>query len=227
MKKVTSNIKLVAITALLATSACQGQGGYYDNKQTYQGAGLGAIVGAAAGALSGKGSTDRRQKAMVGAGIGAVAGGGYGAYMDNQEAQLRKSLAGKGVKINRIGDQLLLTMPSSITFDSSSSTLNSQFIYTLGDVADALNAYEKTTIRVTGHTDSTGDANYNQTLSEDRANAVANALRRNGVQGSRLYVVGEGERNPVASNNTESGKAANRRVEVEISPAQQKNLFNM
>jgi outer membrane protein OmpA-like peptidoglycan-associated protein len=125
MKKFAS----IAVISLLTTAACQGQGGYNDNRQTYQGAGLGAIVGAATGALTGKGSTDRRQRALAGAGIGAVAGGGYGAYMDNQEAEFRRSLSGKGVQIQRVGDELVLTMPDNITFDTGSSALKPNFVY--------------------------------------------------------------------------------------------------
>jgi len=222
-------MKKLGILAVLAltTTACQQGGGYYDNKQTYQGAGLGAIVGAAAGALSGKGSTDRRQKAMIGLAAGGLVGGGYGAYMDEQEAQFRKSLSGKGINIQRVGDQLTLTMPSNITFDSNSSAVKSGFTYTLRDVSDVLNQYSQTSINIIGHTDSSGAADYNQNLSEDRANAVANALRSNGIAGQRLYVIGAGEDQPIASNESESGKAANRRVEIKISPVQQKNLFNM
>lgn len=222
-------MKKIAILALatMVTTSCQGQGGYYDNKQTYQGAGLGAVIGAAAGALSGKGSTDRRQKAMVGAGAGLLLGGGYGAYMDDQEAQMRQVMRGKGVNIQRQGDQLLLTMPNKITFDTNSSALKSGFIHTLNDISEVLNYYNKTTIKVIGHTDSSGTAAYNQTLSEKRASAVANRLRSNGVSGQRLYVVGAGEGQPIASNDSPAGKAQNRRVEIKITPVKQANLFNM
>lgn len=222
MKKIAT----IAMVAMVATS-CQQQGGYYDNKQTYQGAGLGAIIGATAGALSGKGSTDRRQKAMVGLAAGALLGGGYGAYMDKQEAELRRSLSGKGINIQRQGDQLVLTMPHNITFASGSSALKSGFKYTLRDVSEVLNHYNQTSVKVIGHTDSSGEASYNQNLSEKRASAVADVLRSNGVGSGRLYVVGAGESYPVASNETAAGKAQNRRVELQISPVQQKNLFNL
>ena len=217
MKKL---ITILATASLL--SACQQASESYDNNQsTYGGAAIGAVVGGVIGSLTGDGSTERRQRATVGAAIGALAGGGIGQYMDRQEDQMREQLKGSGVEVERRGDDLLLNMPSSITFNVDSSAIQPQFTSTLREVAQVLTQYDRTTIRVGGHTDSSGETSYNQALSEDRAFAVSSRLQQLGVDRSRLEVRGYGETQPIASNSTVSGKAQNRRVEITISPMAQ------
>ncbi len=184
-------------------------------------AGIGAIGGALGGYLLGDvigGRNDRTEK-IVGAGIGAIAGAGVGYYMDEQEKKLRAQTAGTGVDVVRQGDELLLRMPSGITFGTDQSAIQSQFYPTLNQVADTLKQYPKTAIDVLGHTDSTGSESYNQALSERRARSVADYLAGQGVQSVRIATRGYGELQPIASNETESGRAENRRVEIRITPA--------
>ncbi len=182
------------------------------------GAGLGALAGAAIGSLTGDGSTERRQNAMIGAGIGAVAGGGAGYYMDRQEAKLRDQLRNSGVSVTRVGDDIILNMPSNITFASNSSNLQPHFYKVLNSVSLVLGEFEKTYVDVSGHTDSTGAESYNQQLSNQRANAVGQYLIGKGVIQQRVLIKGYGESSPVASNTTSAGRAANRRVEIKLTP---------
>ncbi|MCB1516670.1 MAG: OmpA family protein, partial [Hyphomicrobiaceae bacterium] len=147
-----------------------------------------------------------------------LAGGAVGAYMDQQEAELRAQLQGTGISVTRVGDQIILNMPSNITFDVDSSAVKPAFNSTLQSVALVLNKYNKTLVDVYGHTDSDGSEEYNLNLSRQRAVAVANVIAGFGVDPRRFYVDGKGESQPIASNNTEAGKAANRRVEIQISP---------
>lgn len=189
--------------------------------RTISRAGIGAIGGALGGYLLGDvigGRNDRTEK-IVGAGIGALAGAGVGYYMDEQERKLRQQTAGTGVEVVRQGDELLLRMPSGITFATDQSAIQPQFYTTLNEVAATLKQYPKTTIDVLGHTDSTGSESYNQSLSERRARSVADYLVGQGVQSVRIATRGYGESQPVASNETESGRAQNRRVEIRIAPA--------
>lgn len=209
---------VAAVSLLVFITACSTVNPYTQEKQTSKaakGAGIGAAAGAVVGLLT-KG--DKLQNALIGAGVGAVAGGGVGYYMDVQEAKLRQKLEGTGVSVTRIGDNITLNMPSSITFSLNSADLNAQFYNALNGVAMVLKEYEKTVVEVAGHTDSSGSDQYNQTLSEKRAQAVAGYLSGQGVKSQRLMAIGAGETRPVASNDTEQGRSANRRVEITLVP---------
>jgi outer membrane protein OmpA-like peptidoglycan-associated protein len=172
------------------------------------------------GAASGGDATERRQRATVGAAAGAAIGAGVGVYQDRQEAALRRQMAGTGVEVERQGDNITLNMPSGITFDFDRAELKSEFRPVLDNLATTLNEYNQTRIEVTGHTDSKGTDAYNMTLSQNRANAVAGYLGSRGVASSRMVVTGAGETRPVASNDTDSGRAQNRRVEITLVPMQ-------
>lgn len=204
---------MLAATAACTTDPETGQ-------RSISKAAIGGIGGALGGYLLGDlvgGRNDRTEK-ILGAGIGAVAGAGIGSYMDAQERKLREQTAGSGVDVIRDGDNLLLRMPSGITFAFNKSDVQSQFQPTLNEVASVLAQYPKTYIDVYGHTDSDGADAYNQTLSERRAQAVSSYLVSKGVQSARIGTRGFGETQPIASNATEEGKAANRRVEIKIAP---------
>jgi outer membrane protein OmpA-like peptidoglycan-associated protein len=212
--------KLVGVGVVVAclTAGCTTVNPYTRETQTSKaakGAGIGAAVGAVAGLLT-KG--DKLENALIGAGVGALAGGGVGYYMDVQEAKLRQKLEGTGVSVTRVGDNITLNLPSSITFATNSADLNAQFYNALDGVSMVLKEYNKTVIEVAGHTDSTGSDQYNQQLSQRRASSVANYLASHGVVNQRLITVGAGETHPVASNDSESGRAQNRRVEMTIVP---------
>lgn len=179
------------------------------------GAGGGAIGGAIIGAAVGG---DPRIGALIGAGVGGLTGGAIGNYMDQQEAELRAQLQGTGVSVTRVGDNIVLNMPSNITFDVGKSDVKPQFRTTLTSVALVLKKFNRTIVDVYGHTDSTGSEESNLKLSQDRALAVANIVAANGVDSRRFYIDGRGEGQPVASNTTEAGRAQNRRVEIQIAP---------
>jgi outer membrane protein OmpA-like peptidoglycan-associated protein len=183
-------------------------------------AAIGGIGGAIGGYLLGDlvgGRRDRTEKA-VGAGIGAVAGAAVGAYMDEQERELRARTAGSGVTVTRQGDDLLLNMPSAITFATDSADVAPQFARTLDQVAEVLGRHERTFVDVYGHTDSVGSDAYNLELSRRRAAAVAGYLEARGLQPARVGIRGFGETQPVAPNDDEAGRAANRRVEIKVVP---------
>ena len=217
-------LKLAALGATLAvfTAGCATYTGQTndpnDPNRTQRGALIGAAIGAAAGLLSGDDAVERRQRAMVGAGIGALAGGGIGAYQDRQEAELRRETAGTGIDVSRDGDVIKLNLPDGVTFDFAKYDLKPQFYPALNTIASTLKEYNQTIVEVSGHTDSVGSDAANQTLSERRANAVSSYLIGQGVQRERFEVVGMGERYPVASNDTDSGRALNRRVEIRLLP---------
>lgn len=214
----------VALAATLSLAGCATYTGQTndpnDPNRMQRGALIGAGLGAVAGLLSGDDATERRQRALAGAGVGALAGGAIGAYQDRQEAALRSQLAGTGVDVVRQGDNITLSMPGAITFGFDSSALAPQFRPVLDDLAMTLNEYNQTIIEVAGHTDSVGDAAYNQTLSEQRAATVATYLAGRGVMRDRMITIGAGESRPIASNDTEAGRAQNRRVEITLVPLQ-------
>jgi outer membrane protein OmpA-like peptidoglycan-associated protein len=182
------------------------------------GAGTGAVVGAFAGAATGN---DPRIAALIGAGLGGLTGAAVGHYMDQQEAELRAQLQSTGVSVTRVGNQIILNMPSNITFQTDSATVNTAFNDTLVSVGLVLKKFNKTIVDVTGHTDNTGSDAHNQDLSQRRAVAVATILANQGVDQRRFYIEGKGESDPIASNATESGRSQNRRVEIQISPLTQ------
>ena len=138
--------------------------------------------------------------------------------MDKQERDLRARTAGTDVRVTREGDNLVLNIPSGITFAYDSANVQPQFQQTLNQVAETLGQYQQTYIDVYGHTDSTGSDAYNQHLSERRADSVAKYLESRGVQSARIGTRGYGESQPIASNDTDAGRAANRRVEIKIVP---------
>jgi outer membrane protein OmpA-like peptidoglycan-associated protein len=211
-------------TMLLATAACTTDPNTGERRVSK--AAIGGIGGALGGYLLGDlvgGKRDRTEK-ILGAGIGGLAGAGIGAYMDQQERKLREETAGTGVDVERQGDNLLLRMPSGITFAYDKADVQPQFQPTLNDVAQVLAEYPKTYIDVYGHTDSDGSDAYNQGLSERRAQSVATYLSGHGVQSARIATRGYGETQPIASNATEEGKAQNRRVEIKIVPVAEGDL---
>jgi len=173
-------------------------------------------IGAAAGAVVGAAVSSKKDRAK-GAAIGAAVGGGAGYYFDYQEKLLREKLQGTGVSVTRLENGgIKLNMPGNISFASGDSQLMSSFYPTLSSVAQVFKEYDKTAIKITGHTDSTGSFELNQTLSERRAASVESYLVSKNISGNRIHTAGYGPRYPIASNSTADGRAANRRVEIEI-----------
>ncbi len=193
--------------------------GQQKTTNTTKGALGGALAGALIGALTNTSDGKQAAKnAMIGAGIGALAGGGVGYYMDRQEAKLRQQLQGTGVSVTRVGDSIILNMPSNITFAVDSARIDAQFYDVMNSVALVFQEFDQTYIDVMGHTDSTGSEEYNMGLSQNRAGSVAQYFISQQVLPQRLIVSGFGETRPVTTNDTPEGRAANRRVELQISP---------
>ena len=212
MKRLVAGAVALSFISACTTDPYTGQ---QKVSNTAGGAALGALAGAGVGLLAGG---DDRRNALIGAGVGALAGGAIGGYMDQQEAELRGYLRGTGVSVTRNGNQIILNMPSNITFATDQDQVIPPFFETLNAVALVINKYNRTIVDINGHTDSTGSAGYNQGLSQRRASSVASYLIGRGVDGRRLATNGFGDTRPIASNDTPDGRAQNRRVEIYLSP---------
>lgn len=182
--------------------------------------GLGALAGAAVGAATSS-SKDRGKGALIGAAVAGAAGAGYGYYADKQEAELRRSMQGTGVEVQRQGDDIKLIMPGNITFATDSAQISSNFYSSLNNLAASFRQYDQNSVEIVGHTDSTGSHSYNLSLSQRRAQSVADYLIAQGVNASRVSTRGVGPDQPVASNASEAGRSQNRRVEVNLRPLAQ------
>ena len=215
-------IKRISVLALVAVTLW-GCAAPQNNTQkgALYGTGIGAAVGAGLGQVIGGDTKSTLVGAGIGAALGGVAGGSIGRYMDNQEAALRQQFAAsEAANIQRNADLLAVTFKSDVLFDVNSSTLKAGAYTEIDRVAKVLVQYPQTTIQIAGHTDSSGSETYNQTLSERRGMSVQNALSGQGVDATRMQVIGFGEGQPIADNATETGRQLNRRVVVTIAPQQ-------
>ena len=179
----------------------------------------GGVLGAAGGAIIG-GIAGGSKGALIGAAAGGVTGAGVGGYMDLQAKALRQELQGTGVSVKTVGEKIVLVMPGNITFSTNSYTIKDSFKPVLTSVSKVLKKYDKTYVQIVGYTDNTGTASINNTLSYNRANAVANYLKLKGVSANRMLIEGKGSKNPIASNSTASGREKNRRVEITLVQAE-------
>lgn len=211
---------LTAIAAGVALAGCA------DRPLTFME--TGALIGAASGAVIGAVAykKNRTKGAVVGAVGGGLAGGAVGAYMDTQKRDLEKNLAQEiqagQARVEKLpGDVVRVTMTNQTAFETDSAAIKPGFHSTMDKLADVVVRYGKTTLTVVGHTDNVGTDSYNQRLSERRALSVAQYLESRRVDGMRLATAGKGETQPVASNSTESGRQANRRVEIYVEPVVQ------
>lgn len=202
-------ILCVGAAALVACTNLDGSA-----NRTGTGALIGAGVGTVAGNLIGGDSTSR----VIGGAVGTIVGGTIGAALDRQHRQLEEGLAGSGATVVNTGNQLVVTLPESITFDVDSAVVHADYVDEIAFVARSLRDNPNSTVRVIGHTDNTGSTAHNQALSERRAAAVAAILTGNGVQPGRVQTAGVGYNQPIASNDTPGGRAQNRRVEIVITP---------
>lgn len=219
MKLIKTMVATLAVVVGLTGCTINPYTGEKQTSDTAKGAGIGALAGAGTGALIGSASGNAGLGAIIGAGSGALLGGGVGYYMDQQNAKLRQELVGTGVQVQKDPDgSIRLIMSSDVTFPVDSADINAGFYPTLNSVAKVLKEYNKTNVIVSGYTDTTGSAAHNQDLSERRARSVSSYLAAQGVSGNRLFSQGFGQRNPVASNATASGRSANRRVEITLRP---------
>jgi outer membrane protein OmpA-like peptidoglycan-associated protein len=220
MKQLFLTLTLASAIALSGCTTFDPYTGEEKTTNTAKGAGIGAGAALVVSYLANKdkSSKERNQRMLRDAGIGAVVGGGVGYYMDTQEAKLRKQLRSTGVSVVRDGDNITLVMPGNIVFPSNGSDLRADFYDVLDSVALVLEEFDKTAVVVAGHTDSVGSDAYNQHLSERRARSVTSFLMNKKITPARFDTVGFGERNPIADNNTNEGRALNRRVELTLLP---------
>jgi len=188
---------------------------YTGEQQASKAATYGLGAAAVCGLVGAMDSTKKARNAALGCGI---VGAGVGAYMDAQEKKLREQLQGTGVRVVREGDNIRLVMPGNITFNTDSYQLRADFYPVLNSVGLVLAKYADTTIRITGHTDDRGTRQYNLTLSEKRADSVANYLVTRDVARTRMYIEGIAFDQPIANNDSAAGRAENRRVELYILP---------
>jgi len=182
------------------------------------GAVVGAAGGAAAGGAIGAAAGNTAAGAIIGAVIGGAAGAIIGNEMDKQAAQLKQNIP--GATVERVGEGIKVTFASGLLFGFDSAELKPEARTNLRNLAMSLDQYEGTDILIVGHTDDVGGADYNQRLSERRAQSAASYLSLQGVASGRLRTMGLGEGEPVASNATDEGRAQNRRVEVAIYASQ-------
>jgi len=195
--------------AVLVQYGCASTGSVTKRDKTAKGAGIGAAAGAVLGGVLGEGKAD---KILTGAAIGAGIGTGVGAYMDHQEEKLGHI---PGTTVERVSEDLLLVhFESDVLFDIDSAVVKPASRGALDEASQVLVEYPKTAIVVQGHTDATGSEAHNQELSERRAGAVVAYLTGRGIEPARMVPVGYGEGQPVASNDTTSGRAQNRRVDL-------------
>jgi len=201
---------LIAVALCLSTALLMGCGA----SKAVQGGAIGAAGGAVIGGVIGNQFGNTAAGAIIGAAVGGTTGAIIGHQMDKAAEEMRNDL--EGAKIERVGEGIKITFDSGILFDVDSFQLRSAAKTNIENLAKVLNKYPDTNILVEGDTDNTGTEEYNQGLSERRAQAVADYQKMMGVAPSRLGTVGLGESNPIASNETEYGRQQNRRVEIAI-----------
>lgn len=197
--------------------------GCVSNMTENQRAAVGGVIGAVAGGVAGHQINDNNGR-YVGAVVGALAGAAVGNYMDQQQRQLQQQMQGTGVNVTRVNEGTLqLNIPGDVLFATNQYQIQPNFYQTLNSVAQTMNQYPQTVVHVYGYTDNVGDANYNQGLSERRANSAAQYLSSQGVNPQRIVVRGYGENYPRASNANANGRQQNRRVEIFIKAISEHN----
>jgi outer membrane protein OmpA-like peptidoglycan-associated protein len=213
----------VIVVGALIVSGCASDGSA-DGKRPMTNMETGAVVGAVGGAAVGALVTKKHAKgALIGAVGGGLAGGAVGAYMDSQKKDLEQNLAKErqagAIKVEKLpGEVVRIVMTSQTAFDVDSANIKPGFQTTMDKLADVVIRYGKTSLTIVGHTDNTGTPAHNQALSQWRAQAVASYLQSKDVNPARLVSIGKGETQPLASNGSDAGRRANRRVEILVEP---------
>ena len=212
MKNLTTKFQTLLVYALIVSMGSFG----LSSCASWSNAGKGAAIGGAAGGVLGGVASKKNPAAgvIIGAAVGGAAGAAIGAYMDKQAKEIEEEV--EGAEVKRIEEGIDVTFDSGILFGFDKSDLNANAKTNIAKLGEVLNKYPDTRLTIQGHTDSKGDDNYNRDLSSRRANAVRDYLIANGVKGGRLNTTAYGESAPIATNDTEEGRAKNRRVEVVI-----------
>jgi outer membrane protein OmpA-like peptidoglycan-associated protein len=208
----SATFRAAALPTLLAL-LLGATGGCSSMSKEQEGAIIGAAAGAAGGAVVGNATGSTARGAIIGAVVGGAAGAIIGHHMDQQAKELEQKIP--GAIVQRVGEGIQITFPSGLLFDFNSDAVRGEARHNLSTLADNLEKYDETNLLIVGHTDAVGSDSYNMDLSDRRAESAARYLRDHGV-GRPIQVVGRGEREPVASNDTDAGRSHNRRVEVAI-----------
>lgn len=218
-RKAASRLTLIGLaSASLMLAGCESM------TPTQKGTAVGAGVGAGAGAVIGKAAGDKAGVgAVVGGAIGAVAGNIWSKRQEERKRQMEQATQGTGIEVARTADnQLKLNVPNDVSFDVNSANIKPELRSVLDTFANSLRDDPNTQLSIIGHTDSTGSDAINNPLSLERARSVRDYLSSRGVSANRIETAGRGEREPVADNSTDAGRARNRRVEMYLrEPAQQ------
>jgi len=218
----------LALAAMAATSlvGCADTSNFTTGSRTGDtaaGAGAGALAGAAIGRATSGGNPGRSTVtgALAGAAIGAVGGYLWNNRMEAQKQRMQQATQGTGVEVTQTADnQLKLNIPSDISFDTGRADIKPEMRGVLDPFAQTLKDNPGTTVRIVGHTDSTGNDAINDPLSVRRAESTARYLEDRGVSSNRIATAGRGEHEPIADNNTDAGRAKNRRVEIYVGEQQ-------
>jgi outer membrane protein OmpA-like peptidoglycan-associated protein len=213
-------LRLLPVAVLAAAMGVSGCANMSESQQkTAIGAGIGTVAGAALGSAVG-GSRGARTGALIGAGAGALGGYVWSSQMEDQKRAMEQATAGTQVTVTQTADnQLKLDIPSDISFDVGKAIIKPEFRVVLDRFAQSLTAHQTTTVRIIGHTDSTGTDAINDPLSVNRAASARQYLAERGVQPTRISIDGRGSREPIADNATVEGRARNRRVEIFVAEA--------
>jgi len=206
MRKVLAIILIASLAVFLMNCASM--------SKSKKGAAIGGAAGAVVGGVIGKAAGSTVLGVIIGAAIGGVAGAYIGKYMDKQAKEIEQEV--EGAEVNRVAEGIRLTFKSSLLFDIDKAALRTESKVSLEDLAVIFNKYPETDILIEGHTDSTGTEEHNLTLSRQRAQSVANYLAQQNVYPTRFTIMGYGESQPIATNDSEEGRARNRRVELGI-----------
>jgi outer membrane protein OmpA-like peptidoglycan-associated protein len=213
MNKIIIRNILLAFAIVTTLSACVTSDPYTGDQKVRKSVKYGATAAIVCGLIGATKNSKNARNAAIG--CGAI-GAGIGAYMDHQEAELRRELEGTGVRVVRQGDQIQLVLPGNITFNTNEYSIKGDFYPVLNSVAKVLYKFKDTELDIIGFTDSQGSDEYNYRLSEDRARSVKQYLANQEVHPARLKAFGEGENRPIADNNSAIGREQNRRVELYI-----------
>ena len=209
----------VLTVAAFAAAGCANMSG--TQQRTAVGTGLGAVAGAALGSAIGGSGTATRNMAVLGAAAGGIGTYVWSNRMEQQRQAMEQATAGTGVSVSQTADnQLKLDVPSDISFATNSATITPAFRPILERFAETLHTNPATTVRIVGHTDSTGNDTINDPLSVNRAASTRQFLADRGVNPNRIAIDGRGSREPIADNSTAAGRAQNRRVEIYVGERQ-------
>ncbi len=213
MKTIHSHLSFPLAVAVFVSIA-MALGGCSSTSKTTKGAGIGAGAGAVIGGIIGSKSDNTAKGAIIGAAVGGTAGAIIGAQMDKQAKELEDDL--EGAEVARVGEGIQVVFDSAILFGFDSAEIKPEARANLLKLAQSLRDYPNTDVMIIGHTDASGPEEYNQKLSERRADAAKAVLVTNNVSAARVMAAGKGELEPVASNESVEGRRLNRRVEVAI-----------